>query len=157
MAGSYRTHTGGSFLPSAPFAPGEQVTVTATVVGYGDPRQVGTSFTVSSPYTLPPSPAQKPIPVTATNVMRFRSRGDLEPPSVTVTTPAADRALGDIFVSPDSGAGQAGPMIVAPSGQLVWFHPLSAPTTAFDFQEQSYEGQPVLTCPCHQVSTGCPS
>ena len=141
----YRTHTGGSFLPSTPFAPGEQVTVTATVVGYGAPKQVGTSFTVSSPYTLPPPPAAKPVKVTATNVMRFHSRSDLEPPAVTVTTPAADPGLGDIFVSPDSGAGQAGPMIIAPSGQLVWFHPLTAPTTAFNFQAQSYDGQPVLT------------
>ena len=58
--------------------------------------------------------------------MRFHSRPDLEPPAVTVTTPAANPALGDIFVSPDSGPGQAGPMIVAPNGQLVWFHPLPA-------------------------------
>jgi len=141
----YRTHTGGSFLPSTPFKPGEQVTVTATVVGYGTPRPVGTSFTISSPYTLPPPAASTPVPVTATNVMRFHSRGDLEPPAVTVTTPAADPTLGDIFVSPDSGAGQAGPMIITPEGQLVWFRPLPDPTTAFNFQAQSYGGKPVLT------------
>ena len=141
----YSTHTGGSFLPSTPFAPGEQVTVTATVVGYGAPVTIGTNFTISTPYTLPPPAASKPLKATTTNVMRFHSQGDFEPPAVTVTTPAANLTLGDIFVSPDSGAGQAGPMIIAPNGQLVWFHPLPSPTTAFNFQAQSYGGQPVLT------------
>ena len=141
----YSTHTGGSFLPSTPFAPGEQVTVTATVVGYGAPRTVGTTFTISTPYTLPPDPAQPPVKATTANVMRFHSQADFEPPAVTVTTPAANATLGDIFVSPDSGAGQAGPMIIAPNGQLVWFRPLPGSTTAFNFQAQSYQGKPVLT------------
>jgi Arylsulfotransferase (ASST) len=142
---NYSTHTGGSFLPSTPFAPGERVTVTATIVGRGKPVAIGTSFTVSSPYTLPQPQPSAPVKVTATNVQRFHSRHDLEPPAVTVTTPAADPALGDILLSPDSGAGQSGPMVVAPNGQLVWFHPLTPGTTAFNLQAQSYQGQPVLT------------
>ncbi len=121
------------------------MTVSATVVGYAAPKAVGTKFTVSSPYTLPPPGPSKPVKATATNVMHFPSQADFEPPAVTVTTPAANPTLGDIFVSPDSGAGQSGPMIIAPNGQLVWFHPLAAPTTAFNFQAQSYQGQPVLT------------
>jgi hypothetical protein len=64
---------------------------------------------------------------------------------VTVTTPAANPALGDILLSPDSGPGQNGPMIVAPSGQLVWFMPLPKSQAAFDLQVQSYRGQPALT------------
>jgi hypothetical protein len=141
----YSTHTGGSFLPSHPFDPGERVTVSAAIVGNGTPRRIGTSFTVSSPYTLPAQKPSKPIPSTPTNVMRFRSRHDLEPPAVTVTTAAADPTLGDIFISPDSGPGQAGPMIVNPAGALVWFDPLPRGTTAFDLNLQTFAGQPVLT------------
>ena len=77
--------------------------------------------------------------------MHFHSRHDLEPPAVTVTTPAADPGLGDILLSPDSGPGQAGPMIVSPSGSLVWFRPLPKGTTAFDLNVQTYEGAPALT------------
>jgi Arylsulfotransferase (ASST) len=142
---SYSTNTGGSFVPSKPFTPNESVTVTATVVGYGAPVPLQTDFTVSSPYTLPAPPSHAPARVTSTNVMRFHSRHDLEPPAVTVTTAASAAGLGDIFISPDSGPGQAGPMIVTPTGKLVWFDPLPHGTTAFDLNLQSYEGAPVLT------------
>ena len=71
-------------------------------------------------------------------MQRFHSRHDLEPPAVTVTTPAANPALGDIFVSPDSGPGSPGPMIVAPNGQLVWFDPLPQGPAAFNLQVQNY-------------------
>ena len=54
-------------------------------------------------------------------------------------------ALGDILLSPDSGAGQAGPMIVAPNGRLVWFTPLAQWQTAFNLQVQRYRGRPALT------------
>ena len=37
--------------------------------------------------------------------------------------PAADPTLGDIFLTPADGGSQAGPMIVNPAGQLVWFAP----------------------------------
>ena len=141
----YSTHTGGSFLPSHPFDPGERVTVSATVVGYGAPTRIGTSFGVSSPYTLPPSKGRAPVPVTTTNVLRFHSRHDLLPPAVTVKTPPADPTLGDVLISPDSGPGQAGPMIVSPGGKLVWFDPLPSGTAAFDLNVQSYQGVPVLT------------
>lgn len=150
----YSTHTGGSFLPSHQFLPGERVTVSATVVGYGPPIRTGTSFTVSSPYTLPaPAPAI-PVSGTPSNVTRFHSRHDLEPPAVTVTTPASDPALGDVFVSPDSGLAQSGPMILTPSGTLVWFDPLPHGTTAFDLNLQTYQGVPVLTWWQGQVVEG---
>lgn len=141
----YSTHTGGSFQPTHPFTPGETVTVSASLVGYGAPVQLGTKFTVSTPYTLPAPQPRPPIASTPTNVMRFHSRGDLTPPAVSVTTAAADPALGDIFVSPDSGPGQAGPEILAPNGQLVWFDPLPSAMTAFNLDVQSYQGAPVLT------------
>ena len=143
---AYSTGTGASFLPASPFDSGEQVTVTATLTPPGAPAQkIGTTFTVSSPYTLPPPGPAQPVKITATNVRRFRSRPDLRPSAVTVTTPAANPALGDILLSPDSGPGQNGAMIVAPSGQLVWFTALPTGQAAFDLQVQSYRGRPALT------------
>jgi Arylsulfotransferase (ASST) len=141
----YSTHTGGSFLPAHPFTPGEHVTVTALLRGYGASERIGTSFEVSHPYRLPPDPPRARVPVTATNVMRFHSRHDLEPAAVTVTTPASDPSLGDIFLTPANGPGQAGTMIVSPAGKLVWFRPLPWGKKAFNLQLQSYRGAPVLT------------
>ena len=151
---AYSTHTGGSFLPSRPFDPGESVTVSATVAGYGPPTRIGTEFRVSWPYTLPSSGPGTAIPATPANVMRFHSRHDLEPPAVTVTTAATNPALGDIFLAPDTGPGQAGPEILTPSGQLVWFHPLPPGTRAFDLKAQRYRGAPVLTWWQGQVVEG---
>ena len=142
---AYSTGTGGSFLPTTPFRDGERVTVTATVVAAGASAHIGTSFTVATPYVLPAPKPQRHIAETATNVQRFHSRHDLVPPAVTVTTAAADQTAGDVFMSPDSGAGDAGPMIVAPSGQLVWFDALPKGTLAFDLNVQHYAGKPVLT------------
>ena len=150
----YSTHTGGSFIPTTAFAPGEHVTVSATLAGYGAPVRIATSFDVSSPYVLPPSAPMKPITATTENTMRFHSRHDLEPPAVKVTTPATDPSLGDVFVSPDSGPGQAGPMIVSPIGRLIWFDPLPSSTSAFDLNVQSYRGSPVLTWWQGQVVEG---
>ena len=141
----YSTHTGGSFLPSRPFLPGEQVTVSATVTGYGAPRKVGTSFTVDEPYVLPEPKPSAPTPATSANVMRFHSRHDLVPPAVTAATPAANDALGDIFITPEGGPGQSGPMIVSPAGKLVWFSAVPAGLEPFNLDVQSYQGAPVLT------------
>jgi hypothetical protein len=151
---AYSTNTGGSFLPSRPFDPGESVTVSATVVGSGPPARIGTAFRVSTPYTLPPTAPGAAIPATRANVMRFHSRHDLEPPAATITTAAADPALGDIFLAPDTGPGQEGPEILAPSGQLVWFDPLTPGTRAFDLKAQRYRGAPVLTWWQGQVVEG---
>jgi Arylsulfotransferase (ASST) len=141
----YSTHTGGSFVPSKPFAVGEHVTVSAEVVGYGSPRRVSTSFDVDDPYALPTPPAMPRVAATPTNVQHFHSRVDLEPPAVTVTTAATDPSLGDVFVTPEAGAGQAGPMIIDPAGKLVWFRPLPTGTKAFNLNLQTYDGSPVLT------------
>jgi hypothetical protein len=141
----YSTGTGGSFLPRKPFEAGEKVTVTANIVVGTTTAHVGTDFYVADPYVLPQSAPSKPQTETATNVQRFHSRPDLVPPAVKVTVPAVDPGLGDVFVAPNSGPGQAGPMIISPTGTLVWFHPTHYPSRAFDFNMQTYEGTPVLT------------
>jgi hypothetical protein len=142
---AYSTGTGASFLPAKPFKAGEHVTVSARISEAGSSEQVGTDFDVVEPYVLPVYPPTPTQTATATNVLHFKSRTDLVPPTVSVTVPAADASLGDIFVAPNSGPGQPGPMIVDPTGRLIWFHPLRLPVRAFDFNMQTYEGQPVLT------------
>src|SRR3712207_797764 len=79
-------------------------------------------------------------------VMNFRSRPDLSPPTVEVTTHAHGTAPGYILVAPKKGVGQYGPMILDDSGQLVWFRPLQDKDEyAMDFKVQNYRGEPVLT------------
>ena len=77
----------------------------------------------------------------------FRSRPDLSPPVVEVTTQAHDTAPGYIFVGPKKGGtGEGGPMIVDNHGQPVWFHPMRvADLHAMDFKVQNYRGRPVIT------------
>jgi hypothetical protein len=78
-------------------------------------------------------------------VQSFHSRHDLSPPVVDVTVPAANPALGDIFITPSSAPSQEGPTILEPNGALVWFKPVPAGSEATDLRVQQYEGKPVLT------------
>ena len=71
------------------------------------------------------------------------------PPPLTILTPGADNANGDIFIAPFAlGGGDSygsGPEIVTTTGKVVWFHPLPPGNNATDFRTQTYLGQPVLT------------
>jgi hypothetical protein len=92
------------------------------------------------------TPKVKPLPnVTSTHPKRvwtFRSRPDLRPPVVDVTTRAHDTAPGYIFIAPKWG----GQMILDDRGQVVWFRPLArTQVPARDFKAQNYRGEPVLT------------
>jgi hypothetical protein len=68
-----------------------------------------------------------------------------------VNTNLPGTAPGHIFVSPKKGPGeeaptQDAPLIVDPSGEPVWFHPLQdAEADAFTFEVQKYKGETVLT------------
>ena len=77
----------------------------------------------------------------------FRSRPDLSPPAVEVTTQAHDTAPGHVFVAPQAGdGGQGGSLIVDDGGQVAWFRPLRGPSgRAMNFRVQTYRGEPVLT------------
>jgi hypothetical protein len=77
-------------------------------------------------------------------VWAFRSRPDLSPAAVEVTTTQAheDTAAGYIFVAFKEGAGGHGPIIIDDSGQVVWFGKYRS---ARDFKVQYYRGRPVLT------------
>jgi Arylsulfotransferase (ASST) len=78
-------------------------------------------------------------------VQYFHSAPGLEPASVTVNQRSSAAYNGDIFLTPQYGPLQNGPMILDPSGNLIWFQPLPANELAADFRVQQYQGQPVLT------------
>jgi hypothetical protein len=135
---------GGSFLPSKPFAPGEVVTV-RTHLHVLDAPAGAYRFTVATPaQSIPNAPVPPPARIPG-DVLQFHSRPDLSPASVELTTQTPDAAPGDIFVAPQEGPVQNGPMILDPSGQLIWFKPLPPQDQADDFRIQHYDGQPVLT------------
>src|SRR5215203_2111188 len=89
-----------------------------------------------------PLPSVPPAP--PKGVWAFRSRHDLSPAAVGVTTTQAnnDTDPGYIFVALKEGAGEHGPMIVDDQGQLVWY---SKYRSARDFKVQRYRGRPVLS------------
>jgi hypothetical protein len=74
----------------------------------------------------------------------FRSRPDLRPPVVHVTTHARGTTPGFVFIAPKLRVAQAGPMILDDDGHVVWFKPLDTGGVT-DFRVQRYRGQPVLT------------
>ena len=81
----------------------------------------------------------------------FRSRPDLKPPPVQVTTPARGTAPGYLFAASKNGPGeehpsQDGPMILDNDGEPVWLRPVIVEERdAMDFKVQAYKGRPVLT------------
>jgi hypothetical protein len=134
---------GASFVPAARFAPGETVTVVSSlnvINGSAGAFQ----FKIANPAGgIPPN--HWPVASRArSDVVRFHSRHDLAP--ARVTTRARGRtAPGYIFLAPQWGPVQAGPMIVDQSGNVVWFDPLAGDDSAADFRVQVYQGRPVLT------------
>jgi hypothetical protein len=78
---------------------------------------------------------------------KYRSRPDLRTlPDVTITTAANGTVPGYICLTPASGAGLWGPLMVDEKGSPVWFKKVPDPATvAIDFKVQQYRNQPVLT------------
>ena len=140
----YSEGDGASFVPSKPFAPGETVTVSAQVRTGGAVQPLSDSFTIAyqDPLTTTPETIRN---ASSSEVQYFRSRPDLRPPTVTVTASSPAIAPGDMFVAPYSGPGQSGPMILDPSGGLIWFKALPTHTAATNLRVQEYASKPVLT------------
>jgi Arylsulfotransferase (ASST) len=90
-------------------------------------------------------------PARAGQAWSFRSRPDLKPPVLEVTTQAHDTAPGHVFCAPKNGPEEAGPgqdgcLILDDTGQPVWFRPVEREAMdAMDFKLQSYRGRKVLT------------
>lgn len=146
----YSQGDGASFIPSSPFAEGEQVTVRLDVLLGGRTREISWSFDVLEAAGLGAAPKEELAATPATApVQHFRSQPNLQPPAVNVKVERDGHRPGYLFMSP-YGAGHAGPLILDNRGQVVWFHPVDlgprgAATKASDLQVQHYQGRPVLT------------
>ena len=137
---------GASFLPSRSFAAGETVTVHTSLNIIGGSGGAY-SFTIANPAGGIPLAGVRPAPRVRNDISRFVSRPDLVPTALTVTKKASTSvaAGGDLFVAPQYGPVQNGPMIIGPFGGLLWYQPVPHNDTATDFNVQSYQGKPVLT------------
>ncbi|HEX3978608.1 MAG TPA: arylsulfotransferase family protein [Solirubrobacteraceae bacterium] len=137
---------GASFIPTQPFKAGETVTVGTglSIVG-GNAGTYG--FTIANPAGGIPLAGVRPVPRVRNDISRFVSRPDLVPAAVTVTKKASSSvaAGGDLFIAPQYGPVQNGPMIIGPFGGLIWYQPVPHNDTATDFNLQRYQGKPVLT------------
>ncbi len=141
---AYSQGDGASFLPTRPFVEGERVTVHARARVSGRWLAISDVFAVAKPDQLSSTPETIHAGAPAEE-QHFVSRPDLRPPTVTVTADSPGQAEGDIFVAPYTGPGQAGPMILDPAGDLLWFKPLPRDTFATNLHVQEYAGRPVLT------------
>jgi hypothetical protein len=141
---AYSQGDGASFVLARPLAEGERVTVRARARINGSEQPLLDQFAVASEDVISSTP-ETIHPGSSAEVQSFRSRPDLRPPLLTVTAASPAVQVGDEFVAPYSGPGQAGPMIVESDGTMVWFKPLPAYTSATNFRVQEYEGKPVLT------------
>ncbi len=137
---------GASFVPDNPFSAGESVTVTTHLNVIGG--TAGTfRFAIAHSWGLLPYGKFPVVSAGSNGVQRFRSRADLQPAAVTVTTDHAPASDGDIFVAPQFGPYQDGPLILDPRGNVIWFlpRPVSQNTLVTDFRVQNLYGRPVLT------------
>lgn len=75
----------------------------------------------------------------------FHSDRSIHPPIVWISGNDPDAAAsGDIFLD-SAFTIQAGPMILDPSGHLLWFDPVPGRKAAYNLEVQRYNGQSVLT------------
>ncbi|HEX3511551.1 MAG TPA: arylsulfotransferase family protein [Solirubrobacteraceae bacterium] len=140
----YSQGDGASFLPSRPFSEGERVTVHALLNVGGHRRPLLDVFAIARQDQITTTPEANHAG-RASEQQSFASRPDLHPPLVTVTASSPQAAPGDVFLAPYAGPGQTGPMILDPSGALVWFKPLPEHVSAANLRVQQYAGKPVLT------------
>ena len=100
-----------------------------------------------------PDPSAKATAATSPvgQTWSFRSRPDLRPPVINVTTPPRNTAPGLVFVAPKNGPEEAHPsqdgcVILDDEGQPVWLHLLADESMdVMNFKLQEYKGEPVLT------------
>jgi hypothetical protein len=134
---------GVSFLPDAAFDPGETVTVHVEAVGGS--AAVTHRFGVVRPTELPPAPTEHAVEGDDDPVHAWRSRPDLEPPVIDITTPATGTGDGYIFLSISIGNGKPGLAIIDETGQYVWYNPPRVGTeSVYNLAVHQYRGEPVL-------------
>ena len=123
----------------------------AGFIGYEWPIEAKRGSSVSTSSTSLPLTARSPED-NLSEVYRFYTRPDLQPPRVRTVPAAASSSFGrttktHVLLSPKafagSGPGQWGFMILDGDGNLRWFLPATKPP--FNLQYQELMGKPVLT------------
>jgi hypothetical protein len=155
---AYSQGDGASFVPDKPFESGERVLVHAAIARSPVPTQVSTGgrtaaarrqvsfgFRVDTPYPTASTPAFGNPKAAPADYQSFYTQPGVQAPILSVTAPDRDPAAGDILTTNGPGPGQYGPLIYTPQGRLVWFDKLSGGETAEDLNEQTFDGQRVLT------------
>jgi Arylsulfotransferase (ASST) len=148
-SGRLRAHSdgqGASFVLARKLRQGEQVTVRTNLPIRGTRNGDFTFRTARMPKRVTiQNLILENIPAKKTR--HFRSRPDLEPPVVTVTSSRPGVAPGYLFLSPKSKRDekQAGALITDNRGEPIWFDPQGGIVAATDFRAQTYRGKPVLT------------
>jgi Arylsulfotransferase (ASST) len=156
--------------PSAPFVPGERVTVHTAVPIVGA-RGDSFSFTVArvarhSSEVLPAGSSTGPLATDSGSALpsglahssgspqgaatcrpglpSFLSEPDLTPPGACANLAASDIAPGYVFVTPKgSGSRGHGPAIFDNTGHLIWYDPVNTPDVE-NLERVTYHGQPML-------------
>jgi hypothetical protein len=160
---------GAEFVPDRPFLSGDHVSVQATLSSAQAGIASGTrgsdrlrfSFGVAglAPAAGPSPPAdaatagpdvayvtRHDIRNSSTWTHTFRSINWIHPPIVWMSGTDPDpKSSGDIFADVHRAYVQAGPLILNPQGELVWFNPIPNRGAAFNTEVQRYRGQQVLT------------
>ena len=136
---------GASFVPEEPFDPGERVNVRALIGPVNDAKPIAFYFRVDTPYPTETTSEFPNPPAALADYQSFETLPGIQAPTLSVTVADRDPAAGDILTTNGPGAGQYGPLIYTPQGQLVWFDKLSGGETAEDLSVQTYEGQSALT------------
>ena len=141
----YSQGDGASFVPEQPFDAGERVQVGATVGAGAGAKRIAFAFRVDTPYPTASVSEFANLTAAPSDYQSFDTMPGVQAPILDVTLADRDPAAGDILTTNGPGPGQYGPLIYTPQGRLVWFEKLPAGETAEDLNEQTYEGQPVLT------------
>src|SRR5579863_4602650 len=140
----YSQGDGASFVPAAPFDPGETVTVSALVAAPSGTVPLRFTFGIGTPDPVSRTPEPRPAS-TPHSAQSFVSRPDLRPPVLTIERHSSVALPGDLLLAPYGTSGQAGPMLLDPGGRLVFFRPLPRPMVATNVRVQELVGAPVLT------------
>ena len=147
---AYSQGDGASFVPNTAFRPGEVVTVAGQIAkpdtqgGAAAPTPFSYQFTVSTPDVIPHTPPGTPAAPKPGQVLAFKTRPDLHPPTLIVTKSAPNVSPGYVMASPYAGPGQGGPAIFDNHGNLVWFHPMPKGIQSTNLHVQTYLGHQVL-------------
>ena len=136
---------GASYLPDAPFLPGEWVTVRTDTPLDGTAWGSAT-FRIGVPGVPAKTPTQREVEQPSRQPQQFRSRPDLLPPVITITDTSPEVTPGLVVVGSKTADGQSGAMIIDNRGDLVWFNPMPLDIAVqSDVRVQQYQGQPVIT------------